>query len=83
MAAKFDGVTLLIVGCAAVVVCCVLMVAWRVPDASDVRNLGMPGSTSPGSTAAGWAAPGSTAIDGTGRTVHSDDGLDRLQEDTI
>jgi len=61
MAAKFDGVTLLIVGCVALVVCCVLMVAWRAPDASDVRNLGMPGSTAPGSTASGWAVPGSTA----------------------
>ncbi len=63
MAAKFDGVTVLIVGCVALVVCCVLMVGWSAPNPGDVRNLGMPGSTGPGSTTAGWAAPGSTASD--------------------
>ncbi len=74
MASRFDGATLLILGCVALVVICVLIVGW--PSAGNsVRNLGMPNSTAPyaatpgstapewgvpGSTAAGWAVPGST-----------------------
>ncbi|NLS94169.1 MAG: hypothetical protein GXX96_18570 [Planctomycetaceae bacterium] len=70
MASRFDGATLLILGCVALVVVCVLIVGW--PSAGNsARNLGAPNSTAPnstapyptapGNTATGWAVPGSTA----------------------
>ncbi len=54
------GMVLLVVCCLGFVVYCVALTNCP-PDWGDMRGGGMPGSTSPGSTAAGWSVPGSTA----------------------
>lgn len=66
MGSKTDAITLVIVGCVALVVVGLVMVGWHGPDAGDVGNLAAPGSTDPGTTAPEWVVPGSTASGGAG-----------------
>lgn len=55
-----NGIVLAIVGCVALIVCCVLLIGRPAPDEGDVKNLAAPGSTAPGG-----ALPGSTGTSGT------------------
>ena len=57
MPSQSSKITLLLLGCFALIVCCVILVGRPLPDDADVQNFAVPGST-----AAGEAMPGSTTI---------------------
>lgn len=61
MPSRIDGMVFVLIGCIVAVVGCVILVGLQSTSEVDVSNLWVPGRTAPGSTAAGWAVPGSTA----------------------
>lgn len=59
MPSRLNGIVLLLVGCVALIACCIIIIARPSPDDANVKSLGTPSNT-----AAGEAIPGSTVEGG-------------------